>query len=115
MTAARQRIEAPPVGGLMRQPGPIVRVLAGRPIAIEGQTLDPHVQIAVKLERRTGGFEPAPVEEVRALRRHDAQTFRGPTIEVERVSELEIPGPAGTIGARLYVPAALGDPAPLIV
>jgi acetyl esterase len=115
VTALRQRLESAAVGGLMRLPLPVVRKLAGRPIEIEGQTLDPHVQIAVRLERRTGGFEPAPVGEVRALRRRDAETFRGRTIEVERVSDLEIPGPAGAIGARLYAPAGLPDPAPLIV
>jgi acetyl esterase len=55
------------------------------------------------------------VDEVRAIRRRDARTFAGPQIEVARVSELQIPGPAGPIPARLYVPAGLPDPAPLVV
>jgi acetyl esterase len=111
----RQQLEAGGARVLAALPRPVTRLLAGRPIRIEGQELDPLVQVALRLERLSGGFEPAPVEEVRALRRHDAQTFRGRTIEVERVSELEIPGPAGPIGARLYAPAGLPDPAPLIV
>ncbi len=115
MSSLRQRFEAGTVRALSALPRPVARVLAGRPIRIEGQELDPLIQIAVRLERLSGGFEPAPVDEVRALRRRDAETFRGPVIEVARVSELEIPGPAGPIGARLYAPAGLPGPAPLIV
>ncbi len=115
MPALRQRIESGAARALAALPRPLARLLAGRAIRIEGQELDPQVQIAIRLERLTGGFEPAPVEEVRALRRRDAATFRGREIEVERVSELEIPGPAGPIGGRLYAPAGLPDPAPLIV
>jgi acetyl esterase len=85
-------------------PAPVARLFAGRPIRAEGQTLDVHVQLALRLENLSGGFEPAPVEEVRGKRRADARAFRGKTIEVERVEDLEIPGPAGPIGARLYVP-----------
>ncbi|MDX6583417.1 MAG: acetyl esterase [Solirubrobacterales bacterium] len=115
MPSPRQRIEAGVVRALIALPRPAARLLAGRPIRIDGQELDPHVQIALRLERMAGGFEPAPVEEVRARRRRDADTFRGPVIEVARVSELEIPGPAGAIPARLYIPAGVVDGAPLIV
>ncbi len=115
MPALRQRIEAGAARGLAALPRPVARLLAGRAIRIEGQELDPLVQIAIRLERLTGGFEPAPVDEVRALRRRDAETFRGRRIEVGRVSELEIPGPAGPVGARLYVPAGVPDRAPMIV
>jgi acetyl esterase len=115
VTTLRQRGESIVARGLMKLPAPVLRVLAGRPIRIEGQELDSQVQIAIRLERLGGGFKPAPVEEVRALRRRDAETFRGRRIEVARVSELQIPGPAGPIPARLYAPAGLPDPAPLIV
>jgi acetyl esterase len=111
----RQRTEASLARMLSALPRPVARVLAGRPIRVDGQELDPQVQIAIRLERLTGGFEPAPVEEVRATRRRDAATFRGPTIEVARVRELEIPGPDGPIPARLYEPHRPSGPAPLIV
>ncbi len=115
MSAVRERIEAGAARVLMALPEPATRLLAGRPIEIEGQRLDPQVQLALRLENMTGGFEPAPVEEVRELRRRDARAFAGPRIEVARVSDLQIPGPAGPIGARLYVPDGLTGPAPLIV
>lgn len=115
MAQLPQAVEGAFVRGLAALPAPVTRLLAGRPIHSEGQELNPLVQVALRLERLSGGFEPAPVDEVRALRRRDARTFRGRTIEVEEVGELEIPGPAGPIAARVYRPAGLGDPAPLIV
>jgi acetyl esterase len=96
-------------------PAPVVRALAGPPVRVEGQELDVQVQLALRLEKITGGFEPAPVEEVRAKRRADARAFRGTTIEVERVSNFEIPGPDGSIPVRLYVPPAHVAPGPLVV
>lgn len=114
-TTARERIEAAAARVLAALPKQAARLLAGRPIVIEGQTLDPHVQLALRLENMTGQFKPAPVEEVRELRRRDARAFAGPRIEVARVSDLQIPGPAGPIGARVYVADVLADPAPLIV
>jgi acetyl esterase len=115
VSATAERLEGLGARALAALPDGFCRRLAGRPIVIEGQTLDPHVHLALKLEERTGGFKPAPVEEVRALRRRDARAFRGKTIEVARIEELSIPGPAGAIGARLYVPPRIAGPAPLIV
>jgi acetyl esterase len=115
MPSLAERAQAGLVRALIALPKPVARLLAGRPIRLDGQELDPHVQLALRLEERQGGFRSRPVEEVRAQRRADARLFRGPTIEVARVSELQIPGPAGPIGARLYVPAGLGKQVPLIV
>ena len=96
-------------------PRPVLRVLAGRPIRIDGQELHPQVQVALRLERLFGGSELVPVDEARERRRHDARLFSGPRIEVERAEELEIPSDDGPIRARLYVPADTERPAPLIV
>ena len=64
-------------------------------------------RLALRLEQLTGGSELLPVAEARARRRHEARVFAGPRIEVERVEELELTGPAGPIPARLYVPAGV--------
>lgn len=100
---------------LVRLPAPLARLAAGRPVRLDGQQLDVHIQLALRFQRLIGGFEPKPVAEVRARRRADARAFHGRTIEVSHVDALEIPGPAGPIAARLYVPGALPRPAPLIV
>ena len=106
-------------GGIARAvsalPPQVARLAAGRPVRVEGQELDVHVQLAVRLEELNGGFKPAPVEAVRAKRRADARVFRGKTIEVGSVEKLEIPGPAGPIPARLYVPSDSDTPDPLVV
>ena len=96
-------------------PRPLARVLAGRPVRVDGQQLDVQVQLAIRFERLLGGWEPRPATEARAHRLHEAMVFRGPTIEVGRVRDLELPGPAGPIGARLYEPATGSAPPPLVV
>lgn len=111
----RERLESSVARLITRLPDSAVRLLAGRPIRIDGQQLHPQVQIALRLQERLGGSEIVPVAEARERRLHDAQVFSGPLIELERVSDLEIPGPAGPIGARLYVPPGSPDPGPLVV
>jgi acetyl esterase len=111
----RDRVEGLVARSIPKLPGPLLRTFAGRPIRIDGQTLSPEVQIALRLERLAGGSELAPVDETRARRRHEARIFAGPRIEVERTEELELTGPAGPIRARLYVPPSGELPAPLVV
>ncbi len=115
MANLRERVEALVVRLLARLPIALVRLLAGRPIVIEGQELDPRVQLALRLENHRGGFEPAPVAEVRERRLGEARAFGGPRIEVAGVRELQIPGPAEPIAARLYAPRAAAETPPMIV
>ncbi len=111
----RGRVEAGVAAALAALPGPLARVLAGRPVRVDGQQLNVQVQLAIRLERLLGGWKPLPAPEARAHRLHEAMVFRGPTIEVGRARDLELPGPAGAIGARLYEPAVGSAPPPLVV
>jgi acetyl esterase len=113
--ALRDRFEGLVARSIPKLPGGLLRALGGRPIRIDGQQLSPQVQVGLRLERFTGGSEVATVAEKRARRRREARIFAGPRIEVERVSDLELSGPAGPITARLYVPASGERPAPLVV
>ena len=115
MSRVRSSLEALLARGLSALPDRATRLLAGRPVRIDGQELHPQVRLALRLERLTGGSELLPVPQARERRRHDARVFSGPRIEVERASDLAIPGPAGEIPARLYTPAGLGQAAPLVV
>jgi acetyl esterase len=115
MAGVREQLEKAIVWTLPKLPRPVLRVLGGRPIRIDGQELGAEIQVALRLERLFGGSEIVPVAEARERRRRGARLFSGPRIEVERTEELEIPGPDGPIAARLYVPAALTSSAPLIV
>jgi acetyl esterase len=88
----------------------------GRAVTIDGNTLDPTLQLALAGLRTFGlnglvlGQDPAAS---RAQMREMTLGFGGPQIHVG-VSEVSIPGPAGPIAARHYRPAT-SDPAPLVV
>jgi acetyl esterase len=96
-------------------PRSVIRALAGRPVEIDGQRLEPEVQLLMRLLGRRSSAEYGEPSEARAERAREATVFRGKTFTVGRVEELSIPGPAGPIGARLYVPAGAPVPAPLLV
>jgi acetyl esterase len=75
--------------------------------------------VLIKLAKRvgedsmTGGLPP---EEARALVRRGAAGVSGPPIPMAELLELELPGPAGPLAARLYVPHnAPPPPRPMIV
>jgi acetyl esterase len=88
----------------------------GRAVTIDGNTLDPTLQLALAGLRAFGmnGLvlgDDAAVS--RAQLREMTLGFAGPQIHVG-VSEVSIPGPAGPIPARHYRPTT-SDPAPLVV
>ena len=96
------------------------RRLAGRPVRIDGLTLSPHTQLALRLQRlgREPGAETLPVEHGRrAVLRHSALV--GGDQPIGRTEELEVEGAEGPLPARLYVPRGLlgadGDAHPLLV
>jgi acetyl esterase len=88
----------------------------GRAVTIDGNTLDPTLQLALAGMRvfgMNGLVSGQDVAVSRAQMREMTQGFGGPQIHVG-VSELSIPGPAGPIPARHYRPMTPG-PAPLLV
>jgi acetyl esterase/lipase len=98
-------------------PTGLKRLLSGgRAVIIDGNTLDPTLQLALAGLRAFGqnGLvlgQDAAIS--RAQMREMTQGFAGPQIHVD-VSDLTIPGPAGPIPARHYRPPTSG-PAPLVV
>jgi acetyl esterase/lipase len=93
------------------------RLLAGgRSVTIDGNTLDPTLQLTLSMQRTVGinglAVDEDPVAS-RAQARAITRAFRGPQIHVA-VTEVSIPGPAGDIRARHYRPAT-SEPTPLLV
>jgi acetyl esterase len=84
----------------------LLRVLLGRPIVVDGQELDVEVQLILKLLALAGDapLETLDVSEARARIGKDARRLAGPQLALARVEELTLPGPAGAMRARLYVP-----------
>jgi acetyl esterase len=114
---ARERI----MGGLVRSfaglPESLQRALAGRAVRIDDQELEPEVQLLLRLEKLSPEppLETLSVSQARAEIAREAKMFAGPKIPIARVETLELPGPAGAIGARLYVPGGAGASPPLLV
>ncbi|MGH2954561.1 MAG: alpha/beta hydrolase [Solirubrobacterales bacterium] len=98
-------------------PAPVKRVLSGRPIRVDGQTLHPDAQLLLASERRLGiGIDlGAPAAEQRAMVERQERLVHGATIAVGSVSERTVPSPGGSLPARLYVPAGAPQRGPLTV
>jgi acetyl esterase len=94
-----------------------VRLLAGgRSVTIDGNTLDPTLQLMLSGQRAMGIEGLAVDNDVaasRALMRESLLGFAGPQVHVG-VSDLSIPGSAGQIPARYYRPVT-ARPTPLLV
>jgi acetyl esterase len=94
------------------------RLLFGKPPEIDGQRLAPDIHTLLWLDRLVydGGLEPRTVAETRAERLKEARIVaHRPPLPMARVEAVAIPGPAGTIDARLYSPTASSEPSPLLV
>jgi len=113
----RELIESLIARLIARLPAALVRILAGRPIRMDGQQLSAEAQLAVRLVELSGGHDYSALTpaEARQRTRRDARVAAGRRIEIARVTELEIPGPAGALRARLYDPGELAGQSPLIV
>ena len=98
-------------------PAPAKRaLLGGRSIVIDGNALDPTLQLMLSASRAVGidGLVvDDDVEASRAQTRRTSLGMPGPQIHVE-VDEMSLPGPAGALRARHYRPPN-GGPAPLLV
>jgi acetyl esterase len=82
---------------------------------IDGQELDPEVQLLLRLLNRSSQPMPESPVAARSARSREAHVFAGERFAVARAEDLTIPGPAGSIGARLYVPAGVRPRSPLLV
>ncbi|MDX6633899.1 MAG: acetyl esterase [Solirubrobacterales bacterium] len=101
-------------------PPRVQRRIFGPPPQLDGQTLaaDIHALISLAARARSDSLaEGADPAEARVQRRAEAAIVaERPTIPMARVEAVEIPGPVGTIPARLYVPRTPDEgPLPLLV
>jgi acetyl esterase/lipase len=115
--SARDRVTGTVVRSLCDLPFPLQRAIAGRPVEIEGQKLATDMQLLLKLTKLAPEpeLETLSAPEARAELRQVALALEGPKVQVAHVEQLEVPGPAGVLGARLYVPEEERTPLPLLV
>ena len=102
-------------------PPRLQRRLFGAPPKIDGQVLASDAQALLRLAELAGShtfLEGLSIEQARAAARHEAKIVAPrPPIPMARVEGIELPGRAGPLHSRLYVPRGLpgGTPAPLLV
>lgn len=90
----------------------------GKAVTIDGNTLDPSIQMLLAAQRATGVESLAVLNDhlaTRASNRALTRALDEPDIRVAEISPVSIPGPAGPIPARHYRPAVGHGPAPLVV
>jgi acetyl esterase len=97
-------------------PNVVKRLLSGRPITIDGNTLDLMSQTLLAARGAVGAKRLAVDDDVAATRTamREASLALAAAVAPVEVSELAIPGPAGPIRARHYRQSDVG-PVPLLV
>jgi acetyl esterase len=104
---------------LMSLPHPLMRLLAGKPVTLDGQVLDTETQWALRLQRllREPAVESLPIPQGRLAMLRQAR-LSGGRQPVGEVRDLQVPGGDGPIRARLYIPrsgaGAAGTTSPLL-
>ena len=120
MTAltVRQRLEFRAARALSLLPPRAQLRLSGRPpVTIDGQTLEPEIQLLLTLIERRGRppYEQLSLEAGREEMRRGAVVAGGHPPVLAAVEELSVAGAEGALPARLYVPFRSSEPQPLIV
>ncbi|BDZ56084.1 alpha/beta hydrolase [Agromyces marinus] len=87
-------------------PEPVQRVIAGRPVVVDGQRLYTEVQMALRLLNALPGsdFSDHSLERARAQIDSEARIFGG-SMSVATVEDIEIPTRAGAVAGRRYLNA----------
>jgi acetyl esterase len=102
------RIESRFLNSMLGVPPTVLRRLAGKPITIEGTTLDAEPQLMLRLDRLTGTPEMAsvPIPQGRRIFNRGSRVIGG-SLPIGAVEDLTAPGADGPLPARLYTPTSL--------
>lgn len=113
MSALRARLEAGLAQRLFALPESAVRRLIGRPLTIEGQALEPHMELACRLMALTLRLAPLTgrplpgtltLAQDRADYHHSLAAIDRPGPALPQVRDLEVAGGAHPLRARVYWP-----------
>ncbi len=105
------------VRGLGRLPRSLQQRIAGAPLIIDGQRLEPEIQMILALEEWLGepDYYELPVAEARRRLLSDAQLAAARPARLGGLRRLSVSGAEGPREARLYVPQDAADPGGLLV
>jgi len=97
-------VQANALTPLYALPVAVRRRLAGAPIQIDGNTLDPEIQLLLRVESLLPGTTKTTAAAARAHMRSVTKLVAGHPRDLQRVTDLTVRGADGQLGARLYVP-----------
>lgn len=102
---------------LVGLPDPLITLLAGRPDVRDGQTLDPQLQLLLKLMSATGlpRVETLSPPDARAFFRASAGLLASAVAGMSRIEDRMVPTPDGDLPVRIYVPRSGRAPHPVFV
>jgi acetyl esterase len=103
----RTKIDTQLLRAAMNAPPRVQRLLSGRAVVRDGQTLAPETQLMLRLQvvAREPRVEDLPLPTARAALVRQAQMIGG-DLPIGAVRELVVPGADGPLKARLYTPLA---------
>ncbi|TDR79749.1 alpha/beta hydrolase [Paludibacterium purpuratum] len=115
--ALTQRLERALARRAMRLPAPLINLLAGPPIHMDGAMLDRQTQLALRLRRLTGkrAWHQLGVPAARRAMDWEGGLLAQSSPQHVAVSDETLPGPAGAIRIRRYRPTGLAQSAPTLV
>lgn len=100
---------------LFKLPRPVIARLAGDPLVINGRTLDPEMQLMLRLQRIEGpAVETLAITKGRKQVRSSARLVGGAP-PIGAVTDRTIDGPGGPLALRFYTPRGLTGKAPALV
>lgn len=100
---------------LLQLPRPVLRRLAGSTVVIDGRTLDPEMQLLLRIQKIEGpATETLPMRKGRAKVVADAKVVGG-NLPIGAVTDRTIDGPGGPLTLRFYTPRGLTGDAPALV
>src|SRR5262245_8651878 len=113
-----QRLDLAVTRALFRLPPGVQLLLSGRKqVRIDGQILDPQIQLLMAARKLVGGGRLRAESPAlgRSRMRAEARRYQNVSPPLRAVRDFAINGPAGPIRVRHYAPAESGGPHPLLV
>src|SRR4051812_37410099 len=118
MPTLRTIAETVVLHGVLALPEGVQRVLAGRPIRVDGQQLATETQLLMRLQKltRQPGLAMVPLDEARRVVVHQSGLVGGRQ-PIGALRDLTVDGGDGPLRGRLYIPTSrLGaDPVPTLL
>lgn len=100
---------------IMQLPRPVLARLAGSPVVVNGRTLDPEMQLLLRLQRLEGpAAETVSISRGRAIIRASS-VLAGGRQPIGAVTDRTIDGPGGPLPLRLYTPRGLSGRSPALL